>query len=110
LAAWQASGLATASLTVLDPQGLAERLRAGSVTLLDVRDEDEWQAGHVEGSLLVPYRELRKGVPRDLPQEGSPIAVACSAGNRSALAASLLRRLGVENVIHVADGGINDLA
>jgi rhodanese-related sulfurtransferase len=40
---------------------------------------------------------------------GATLAVACSAGNRSALAVSLLRRAGVENVVHVADGGIQEL-
>jgi hydroxyacylglutathione hydrolase len=109
IAAWQAAGLPTASTPALDPHGLAERVAESAVTLLDVRDEDEWKAGHVRNSLLVPYRELRKGVPRDLPEDGRPVAVACSAGNRSSLAASLLQRLGVEHVIHVADGGIADL-
>jgi rhodanese-related sulfurtransferase len=37
------------------------------------------------------------------------VAVACSAGNRSSIAVSLLKRAGVENVVHVADGGIADL-
>jgi rhodanese-related sulfurtransferase len=36
--------------------------------------------------------------------------VACSTGNRSSLAASLLKRAGSGNVIHVADGGVEDLA
>jgi rhodanese-related sulfurtransferase len=36
--------------------------------------------------------------------------VACSAGNRSSLAASLLERAGIPNVLHVADGGVRDLA
>jgi hydroxyacylglutathione hydrolase len=78
------------------------------VTLLDVREDDEWDEGHVEGSLHVPYHELRDGAPADLPRD-EPLAVACSAGNRSSLAASLLRRAGLENVIHVADGGVQDL-
>jgi len=36
--------------------------------------------------------------------------VVCSAGNRSSIAASLLRRSGVENILHVAEGGVADLA
>ena len=40
---------------------------------------------------------------------GKPVAVACSAGIRSAVAASLLRRAGLEGVQHVVDGGIEDL-
>ena len=41
--------------------------------------------------------------------DGKPLAVACSAGNRSALAASLLRRHGVDRVLHVAEGGVEQL-
>jgi rhodanese-related sulfurtransferase len=40
---------------------------------------------------------------------GRPLAVACSAGNRSSIAVSLLRRAGVDDVIHVAEGGIAEL-
>jgi rhodanese-related sulfurtransferase len=60
----------------------------------------------------VPYHELRKGVPADVRQamNGKPLAVACSAGNRSSIAVSLLRREGLEHVIHVTDGGVGDLA
>src|SRR5919108_1292789 len=108
IAAWHAADLPTASTPALDPQGLVERHRAGDVALLDVREHDEWEEGHVEGSLHVPYHELRDGPPADLPRD-KPLAVACSAGNRSSLAASLLRRAGVEGVVHVAGGGIEDL-
>jgi len=75
---------------------------------LDVREDDEWDEGHVEGSLHVPYHELRDGIPAEIPRD-EPVAVACSAGNRSSLAASLLRRAGLQNVIHVTDGGVQDL-
>ena len=108
IGAWQAAGLETESTPAIDPPELARRLRAGNVTLLDVREDDEWEEGHVEGSLHVPYHELRNGPPADFPRD-QPLAVACSAGNRSSLAASLLRRAGLENVIHVTDGGVEDL-
>src|SRR5919201_337965 len=58
IAAWQTAGLETESTPALYPPGLAERLRAGDVTLLDVREDDEWEEGHVRGSFLVPYHEL----------------------------------------------------
>jgi hydroxyacylglutathione hydrolase len=108
IGAWQAAGLETASTPAIDPAELARRLGAGDLTLLDVREDDEWDEGHVEGSLHVPYHELRDGLPSSLPRD-EPVAVACSAGNRSSLAASLLRRAGLENVIHVTDGGVEDL-
>ncbi len=108
--AWADAGLDTAQTPAIDPAGLAEHLRAGDVLLLDVRDDDEWAEGHVAGSVHVPYMQLGNGVPAELAANGKPIAVACSTGNRSAIAASLLSRAGASDVIHVTDGGVADLA
>jgi rhodanese-related sulfurtransferase len=107
--AWRDAGLPVGSTPAIGIPELAERLRAGDVRLLDVREDDEWREGHVPGSLHVPYHDLRNGVPEGLANGGAPIAVACSAGNRSAIAVSLLRRAGLDEVIHVADGGIAEL-
>ena len=108
--AWRDAGLEVASTPAVAPSALAELLRSGEIELLDVREAHEWEVGHVQGSLHVPYHDLREGLPDGVDVNGKPIAVACSTGNRSAIAASLLARAGVENVIHVTDGGIRDLA
>ena len=108
--AWLDAGLPTRTIAALDIPGLAARLRAGDVRLLDVRDDDEWREGHVEGSTHVPYYELRNGIPDGLARNGADLAIACSVGNRSSIAASLLARAGVENIVHVTDGGVADLA
>jgi glyoxylase-like metal-dependent hydrolase (beta-lactamase superfamily II)/rhodanese-related sulfurtransferase len=108
ISAWRDGGGETASTPAIDIEGLAERLRAGDVVLLDVREDDEWEEGHVDGSLHVPYHGLRNELP-ERPVNGKPLAVACSAGNRSSIAVSLLRRAGVDDLIHVTDGGIADL-
>jgi hydroxyacylglutathione hydrolase len=104
--AWNAAGYDYESTPAIDVPGLAERLKNGEVTLLDVRSEDEWQSGHVEGSINVPYQSLREEIPDKLRQVDGPLAVACSGGIRSALAASLLKREGIDNIEHVADGGV----
>jgi hydroxyacylglutathione hydrolase len=106
---WSEAGLPTGTTPAIDIATLAEHLRQNSVALLDVREDDEWEEGHVPGSLHVPYHELVSGSP-DLPDGDRPLAVACSAGNRSSIAVSLLKRGGREGVVHVADGGIADLA
>ncbi len=110
IGAWRSEGLETRSTPALDVKGLAERLWADEVTLLDVREDDEWDESHVAGSLHAPYHDLRDGLPKEIRETGKPLAVACSAGNRSSLAASLLERAGLPDVIHVADGGVEDLA
>jgi hydroxyacylglutathione hydrolase len=109
VAAWEEAGLEIGSTPAIDVHELADRLRSGEVALVDVREDDEWEEGHVEGSLHVPYHDLRAGAPAEL-QNGGQLAIACSVGNRSSIAASLLKRSGVENVIHVAEGGVSDLA
>src|SRR6266516_1120374 len=110
IGAWRGEHLQTHSTPALDLKGLAERLWAGDAVLLDVREDDEWEEGHVECSLHVPYHDLHDGLPKEIREAGKPLAVACSAGNRSSLAASLLERAGIEEVLHVADGGVEDLA
>jgi hydroxyacylglutathione hydrolase len=107
--AWQEAGLDTGSTPAIGVGELAERLRKGEVALLDVREDDEWKEGHVAGSIHVPYHDLGDGTAAELGN-GKQLAVACSIGNRSSIAASLLKRAGVENLVHVADGGIADLA
>jgi hydroxyacylglutathione hydrolase len=111
IAAWQAARLPTRSTAAIDIPALAERLRAGSVALLDVRERDEWDEGHVEGSLHVPYHDLGDGIPDAViaAARERPLAVVCSAGNRSSIAASLLARAGVDRIEHVASGGVQTL-
>ena len=74
------------------------------VQVLDVRERDEWEDGHIPGSVHVPYHDLH-ALPQALDPE-RPIAAICGSGQRSAVAASLLKRLGARDVIHVVDGGV----
>jgi hydroxyacylglutathione hydrolase len=82
------------------------RERADELQILDVRERDEWDAGHIPGSVHLPYHDIR-GVPDGIDPE-RPIAVICSSGQRAAPAASLLRRHGAREVLHVVDGGVPD--
>jgi hydroxyacylglutathione hydrolase len=110
IAAWEDARLPLETTEAIDIPELAARVRAGSVELLDVRDDDEWEEGHLAGSLHVPYYELRDGVPDALrAAHDRPLAVVCSVGNRSSIAASLLRRAGVGDLVHVVGGGVRDL-
>jgi hydroxyacylglutathione hydrolase len=74
------------------------------IQLLDVRERDEWDAGHIPGSIHCPYHDMRE-LPEGLDPE-RPVAAFCSSGQRAAVAASLLKRLGASDAIHVVDGGV----
>src|ERR687896_490302 len=82
------------------------REREGGLQILDVREQSEWDTGHIPGSVHTPYHDIH-AVPDGIDPE-RPVAVICSSGQRSAPAASLLRRHGVREVLHVVDGGVGD--
>ncbi len=75
-----------------------------AVLILDVRERSEWDAGRIPGSIHVPYHDIE-----DIPEgidAARPVAAICGSGQRSAVAASLLKRFGARDVIHVVDGGV----
>ncbi|CAL9339730.1 rhodanese-like domain-containing protein [Streptomyces sp. enrichment culture] len=71
---------------------------AGSWVLLDVRESDEWRAGHAPGAVHVPLYRLAEGVPLPPEAQGRGLVVICRSGNRSRRAAELLAHLGIEAV------------
>jgi rhodanese-related sulfurtransferase len=102
MTSWREEKRPTASVERIDVAEL--HARNGEVQILDVRERSEWDEGHIPGSTLTPYHDLEE-IPDDI-DPSRPIAVICSSGQRSAVAASLLIRHGAERVIHVADGGV----
>jgi rhodanese-related sulfurtransferase/glyoxylase-like metal-dependent hydrolase (beta-lactamase superfamily II) len=102
MTSWREEKRPTGSVERIDVDAL--HARRDDVQVLDVRERSEWDAGHIPGSIHAPYHEL-SAVPDGLDPE-RPVAAICSSGQRSAIAASLLRRRGLERVVHVADGGV----
>jgi hydroxyacylglutathione hydrolase len=72
--------------------------------ILDVRDQGEFDAGHIPGSTLVTWHDITTW-PKDLDPD-LPVAVICGSGQRAATAASLVVRHGGRDVVHVVDGGV----
>ncbi len=66
----------------------------GGASLLDVRENDEWQSGHAPGAIHVALGDIDKA-PRRLPK-GRPVVVMCASGMRSRSAARHLRSLGYD--------------
>jgi hydroxyacylglutathione hydrolase len=76
----------------------------GGVQILDVREEREWRGGRIPDSVHEPYHDIRR-VPDGIDAD-RPVAAICMSGQRSAVAASLLKRFGVGRVLHVVPGGV----
>jgi len=71
--------------------------------LLDVRELDEWSAGHVPEAVHVPMMEI-PGRIEEIPREGE-VVVVCRVGSRSGQVVAFLRHNGFENVVNL-DGGM----
>lgn len=83
---------------------LAYQNDTAGLQIVDVREQDEWNAGHIPGSTLHTWHDI-DGLPQDLDAD-QPIAVVCGSGQRAATAASLLQRAGARQVAHVVGGGV----
>jgi hydroxyacylglutathione hydrolase len=78
------------------------RVDAGDALLVDVREPDEWRAGHVAGAAHIPLGEIASravALPKD-----REILLICRTGNRSAMAQERLEQAGVANVANVEGG------
>jgi rhodanese-related sulfurtransferase len=83
------------------PAATAELLGAGTVTVIDVRDGDEWAAGHIRGAIHAPLDSLYPAAV----DASKPIITVCRSGNRSGKAAERLRAGGL--TVRNMTGGMN---
>jgi rhodanese-related sulfurtransferase len=104
--AWRADGLGTEATETVTPAELGARAEDPGFQVVDVREEELWRERTIPGSVNARYYELAE-VPEGIDPE-RPVAVVCSAGRRSGIGASLLRRAGAQDVIHVVGGGVAD--
>ncbi len=82
---------------------IAEELASKHPPLvLDIRNPREWSTKHIEGSVNIPLNHLQEHIG-EIPKDRQ-IAVHCAGGYRSSIAASILHRYGVTNLIEMAGG------
>ena len=74
--------------------------------LLDTREQDEYDEGHIPGAILIPYTEIEDKAEKMLPDKDALILVYCRSGRRSKIASQSLADLGYTNVKEF--GGIID--
>ncbi len=82
--------------------GEAESLIAGGRTVIDLRAQNEWDAGHIPGAVHHPLGEIRERLAT--LDRNTPMAVHCQAGTRSAIGASVLESMGFTDVVDLTAG------
>jgi len=94
-------------ISEIDATQARDRIDSGEPVVVDVREQDEWDEGHIAGAVHIPRGHLESRIERLAPDTSRPVIVYCSAGNRSAFAAKTLADLGYDDVVSLA-GGFTD--
>ena len=104
-------GEARAQVENVSPKDAADQVASGGAVLLDVREAEEWQHGHIDGSVPAPRGLVEFFADPTSPRHkkaldptGQRVIVVCASGARAALAALTLKNMGYAHVA-VLDGG-----
>lgn len=84
--------------------GVAEYETTDGAVLLDVRTEEEYRKGHIEGSINLPLDRIRF-IENTVKDKSTPLYVHCYSGSRSGQAVAYLKQIGYANVKNI--GGIS---
>jgi sulfur-carrier protein adenylyltransferase/sulfurtransferase len=88
----------------VDPAAVREQVSNGA-TVVDVREPEEWAAGHIPGAVHVPKSYLESRIEGAVPDHAGHVILYCASGNRSAWATrTLVEDLGYENVESMTGG------
>jgi sulfur-carrier protein adenylyltransferase/sulfurtransferase len=99
---------ARGEVSEIDATQARELIDGGQPPLVvDVREQAEWDEGHIGGAIHIPRGYLESRIERAAPDQSLPIVLYCSSGNRSVFAAKTLGELGYQDVVSLA-GGFTD--
>jgi molybdopterin/thiamine biosynthesis adenylyltransferase/rhodanese-related sulfurtransferase len=96
-----------AEISEVDATRARELIDSGDVLFVDVREQDEWDEGHIPGAVHIPRGYLESRIERAAADPSRSIVLYCAAGNRSAFGARALEELGYEDVVSLS-GGFTD--
>ncbi len=102
IGAWATAGHELSTVPQISAQEVADRLKSGTITVIDVRGRSEWEAGHLPGVSNIPVGYLTERLS-EVPSS-TPVVVHCQSGARSAIAASVLQASGRTNVVNLTGG------
>jgi rhodanese-related sulfurtransferase len=92
------------NITEISPGDAAAKSKSGNAVIIDVRDKDEWDEGHIPGAIHMSRGTIELDVEEKVPDTNAMIICHCGGGGRSALAAESLQKMGYKNVRSMAGG------
>ena len=82
----------------------ANARRAAGATLVDVREQVEWDAGHIAGSTFIPLGVVLDQIESAVPDKDRELVIYCRSGARSGKAVDLLRKAGFQRIRNMTGG------
>jgi len=95
---------ANKNITEISPGAEAAKSKSGNAVIIDVRDKDEWDEGHIPGATHMSRGTIELDIEEKVPDPNAMIICHCGGGGRSALAAESLQKMGYKNVRNMAGG------
>jgi|RifCSPhighO2_12_1023870.scaffolds.fasta_scaffold79775_2 rhodanese-related sulfurtransferase len=92
-------------ITEVPPVEARQKVAEGAL-LLDVRDKEEFEKSHIEGAVNISRGTLEMLIGEIAPDKQAPIVCHCGGGNRGALAADTLQKMGYTQVVSI-EGGLS---
>src|SRR5436190_3002798 len=91
-------------ITEISPHDAAAKSNSGDAIVVDVRDKEEWDEGHIPGATHMSRGTIELDIEERVPDQNAMIICHCGGGGRSALAAETLQKMGYKNVRSMAGG------
>ena len=92
------------NITEISPTDAASKIQGENVVLVDVREKEEWDEGHIPEAIHLSRGTLELDIEERVPDAETMIICHCGGGGRSALAAESLQKMGYKNVRSMAGG------
>jgi rhodanese-related sulfurtransferase len=90
---------------VMSPKEVSTLTAEKKAIIIDVREDDEWQSGHIAGAIHIPLQQISQRLPELAAYKDSTVITQCRSGRRSMKALELIKTAGFSNVYSM-DGGI----
>src|SRR5437868_4752500 len=82
------------NITEISPERAAETIKTGKAVIVDVRDKEEWDEGHIPGAIHLSRGTIELDIEEKVPNTDAMIICHCGGGGRGALATQSLQKMG----------------
>ena len=92
------------NITEISPEDAAAKMQNAEATIVDVREKDEWDEGHIPNAIHMSRGTIELDIEEKVPDTNAMIICHCGGGGRGALATENLQKMGYKNVRNMAGG------